>query len=92
MGRRVCPSEKMAPAQAPPVQGAERLPEGALQVLRVQGPTWITAVCAVGLGGVFIFATYKWWWAVLASGIVFFAAWFAILSRNPSLNASSRAW
>jgi cytochrome c oxidase subunit I len=45
-----------------------------LQVLRVQGPTWITAIAAFGLGGVFIFATYKWWWLTLASGVVFFAA------------------
>jgi cytochrome c oxidase subunit I len=45
-----------------------------LQVLRVQGPTWITAIAAAGLGGVFIFATYKWWWLTLGAGLVFFAA------------------
>ena len=45
-----------------------------LQVLRVQGPTWVTMVAAGGLGGVFIFATYKWWWLTLAAGIVFFVA------------------
>ena len=45
-----------------------------LQVLRVQGPTWIAAIAAVGLGGVFILATYKWWWLAVASGILFLAA------------------
>jgi cytochrome c oxidase subunit I+III len=45
-----------------------------LQVLRVQGPTWITAVAAAGLGGVFVLSVWKLWWLTLASGIVFFVA------------------
>ena len=45
-----------------------------LQVLRVGGPTWVPAIAAAGLGGAFIFATYKWWWLAGASGAVFFVA------------------
>ncbi|MHA6732292.1 cbb3-type cytochrome c oxidase subunit I [Devosia sp. A369] len=47
-----------------------------LQVLRVGGPTWVPAIAALGLGGVFIFATYKWWWLTLIGGIIFLAAVF----------------
>jgi len=45
-----------------------------IQVLRVQGPSWVPAIAAAGLGAVFIFATYKWWLPTLAGGIVFFGA------------------
>ncbi len=44
-----------------------------LQVLHVRGPSWLPAICAFGLGGVFIFATFKMWLPVAASGVVFFA-------------------
>jgi len=42
-----------------------------LQVLRVGGPTWMPALAAAGLGGVFIFATWKLWLLVLVSGAFF---------------------
>ena len=45
-----------------------------VQVLRVGGPTWVPAIAAAGLGAVFIFATYKWWWLTLIGGVVFLAA------------------
>ncbi|MDB5473415.1 MAG: ctaD [Devosia sp.] len=43
------------------------------QVLRVGTPSWLPAMAAFGLGGVFIFATWKLWWLTLASGIFFLA-------------------
>ncbi len=43
------------------------------QVLRVSGPTFVTLVAAVFTGGVFIFATFHWWWATAASGALGFA-------------------
>jgi cytochrome c oxidase subunit I len=49
------------------------------QVLRVQGPSWLPATAAVGLGGLFIFATFKWWLAVAASAFVFLPALFVWL-------------
>jgi cytochrome c oxidase subunit I len=45
-----------------------------VQVLRVPGPSWVPAVAAAGRGAVFIVATYKWWWPMLAGGVVFFCA------------------
>jgi cytochrome c oxidase subunit I+III len=42
-----------------------------LQVLRVQGPSWLPAITAAGLGGVFIFATFKMWLVVAGSSAVF---------------------
>ena len=50
-----------------------------LQVLRVQGPSWLPAVTAVGLGGVFIFATFKMWLVVAGFAVVFFAGLFTWL-------------
>ncbi len=45
-----------------------------LYVLRVKGPSWIPAITAIGLGGVFIFVTFEWYWLTFASGLFFFAA------------------
>lgn len=45
-----------------------------VQVLRVGGPTWLPMIAAIGLGGVFIFATWHLWWLTLAGGVVFLAA------------------
>jgi cytochrome c oxidase subunit I+III len=45
-----------------------------VQVLRVQGPTWVPMITACGLGGVFIFSTFAMWLSVLASAILFMAA------------------
>jgi cytochrome c oxidase subunit I+III len=42
-----------------------------VQVLRVQGPSWLPAITAVGLGGVFIFATFKMWLVVAVSAVIF---------------------
>jgi cytochrome c oxidase subunit I+III len=42
-----------------------------LQVLRVGGPTWMPMLAAAGLGGVFIFATWKLWLPALVSGLFF---------------------
>jgi len=41
-----------------------------VQVLRVPGPTWVTIWAALFTGGVFIFATYHWWWATLVAGVL----------------------
>ncbi|SFB11126.1 cytochrome c oxidase subunit I+III [Poseidonocella pacifica] len=43
-------------------------------VQRVPGPTYKTLLCALLLGGVFIFATYHWWVPTALSGIGFVAA------------------
>lgn len=50
-----------------------------LQVLRVGTPTWLPMLAAFGLGGVFIFATWKLWWLVLMSGLFFLAVLFTWL-------------
>ncbi|WP_108396354.1 cytochrome c oxidase subunit I [Devosia submarina] len=42
-----------------------------VQVLRVGTPTWLPMMAAIGLGGVFILATWKLWWLTLASAIFF---------------------
>ena len=47
-----------------------------LQVLRIQGPTWVPMITACGLGGVFIFSTFALWLPVLASAVLFMAALF----------------
>lgn len=44
-----------------------------VQVLRVGTPTWLPALAAARLGGVFVLSTWKLWWLVLASGIFFLA-------------------
>jgi cytochrome c oxidase subunit I+III len=45
-----------------------------LQVLRVLGPSWLPAIAAIGLGGVFIFSTFELWLPVLASSFIFLTA------------------
>ncbi len=45
-----------------------------VQILRVGTPSWVPAIAAGGLGAVFIFSTYKWWWLVAAGGAVFLGA------------------
>ena len=45
-----------------------------VQVLRVGTPTWLPMLTAIGLGGVFISATWKLWPVTLAFGIFFLAA------------------
>lgn len=44
-----------------------------VQVLRVGTPSWLPMLAAIGLGGVFIFATWKLWWLTLGSGVLFLA-------------------
>lgn len=39
------------------------------QCLRVAGPTFKTHLAALGVGGVFIFTTFHWYWAALVSGL-----------------------
>ena len=65
-----------------------------LQVLRVQGSTWVPAITACGLAGVFIFTTFEWWLVVFASAILFLAAllyWLwtgtAIIPEKPAKDA-----
>jgi cytochrome c oxidase subunit I+III len=41
-----------------------------VQCLRVPGPTFITHFAALFSGGFFIFATYKWWWPAIISGVL----------------------
>jgi cytochrome c oxidase subunit I+III len=41
-----------------------------LQCLRVAGPTFITLFAALFTGGLFIFPTYKLWWAMAVSGVL----------------------
>jgi cytochrome c oxidase subunit I+III len=50
-----------------------------IQVLRVQGPSWLPAITAAGLGGVFIFATFKMWLVVAGSAVVFLGGLFTWL-------------
>ena len=45
-----------------------------VQVLRVGGPTWLPMIAAIGLGGVFIFATWHLWWLSFLGGVVFLGA------------------
>ncbi|MAQ16380.1 MAG: cytochrome c oxidase subunit I [Sandaracinus sp.] len=40
-----------------------------VQCLRVAGPTFKTHLAALGVGGVFIFTTFHWYWPALASGV-----------------------
>ena len=44
------------------------------QVLRVPGPSWVPAITAVCLAGVFIFPVFKFWIPTLVSGVLFLAA------------------
>jgi len=41
-----------------------------LQCLRVPGPTYLALLAAVFTGGVFIFATFHWWWPAAVSGVL----------------------
>jgi cytochrome c oxidase subunit I+III len=41
-----------------------------LQCLRLSGPTFLTFFAALFTGGIFIFATFHWWWLALASGVL----------------------
>jgi cytochrome c oxidase subunit I+III len=50
-----------------------------IQVLRVQGPSWLPAITAAGLGGVFIFATFKMWLVVALSAVIFLGGLFTWL-------------
>jgi cytochrome c oxidase subunit I+III len=50
-----------------------------VQALRVGGPSWLPLAAAVGLGSVFIFATFKMWLPVLAGAALFLVALFAWL-------------
>ncbi len=61
-----------------------------VQCLRVPGPTWLSFWAAMGLGGVFIFSTFHWWWAAAVSGAVGFCvivAWLwtgtAVIPEKP---------
>ncbi|MFG0336023.1 MAG: cbb3-type cytochrome c oxidase subunit I, partial [Maioricimonas sp. JB049] len=40
-----------------------------MQCLRVPGPTFLTFWAAALTGGLFIFATYHWWWPAILSGL-----------------------
>ncbi|MEW4528330.1 cytochrome c oxidase subunit I [Maioricimonas sp. JC845] len=40
-----------------------------MQCLRVPGPTFLTFWSAAFTGGMFIFATYHWWWPAILSGL-----------------------
>lgn len=49
-----------------------------IQCLRVPGPTFLTHLSALFSAGFFIFATFKWWWPSIISGIlalVFILVW-----------------
>jgi cytochrome c oxidase subunit I+III len=50
-----------------------------IQCLRVPGPTFITFFAAMFTGGVFIFATFHWWWPTAISGVLALATIFAWL-------------
>jgi cytochrome c oxidase subunit I+III len=41
-----------------------------IQCLRLPGASFITVYAALATGGMFIFATYHWWWLAAASGVV----------------------
>jgi cytochrome c oxidase subunit I+III len=41
-----------------------------VQVQRVTGPTFLTAIAAAFTGASFIFATFHWWWLAVVSGIL----------------------
>jgi cytochrome c oxidase subunit I+III len=41
-----------------------------IQCLRLPGPTFVTFFAAIFTGGVFIFATFHWWWLAAASGVL----------------------
>ncbi|HEX2256152.1 MAG TPA: cytochrome c oxidase subunit I [Afifellaceae bacterium] len=41
-----------------------------VQVQRVSGPSFTALIAALFTGGVFIFATYHWWWLTLSSGLL----------------------
>ncbi|HEX5733575.1 MAG TPA: cytochrome c oxidase subunit I [Blastocatellia bacterium] len=41
-----------------------------IQCLRLAGPTFVTFFAAIFTGGVFIFATFHWWWPAAVSGVL----------------------
>lgn len=45
-----------------------------IQCLRVPGPTFITFFAALFTGGLFIFATFHWWWPAAVSGVLAFGS------------------
>jgi cytochrome c oxidase subunit I+III len=45
-----------------------------IQCLRLPGPTFATFFAAIFTGGVFIVATFHWWWLAAASGVLALAA------------------
>jgi cytochrome c oxidase subunit I+III len=50
------------------------------QCLRLPGPTFITLLAALALGGFFIFGTFHWWWPallslVVATGVIVYWLW-----------------
>jgi len=45
-----------------------------IQVLRVGTPSWLPMIAAAGLGGVFIFMTFKWWLLMGLGAVVFLGA------------------
>ncbi len=52
------------------------------QCLRVSGPSFVTLLAALTLGGFFIFGTFHWWWpalvsAVAATGVIVYWLWTA---------------
>jgi cytochrome c oxidase subunit I+III len=50
-----------------------------VQCLRVPGPSFLPLLAAIFTAGVFIFATFYWWWPALASGVLALAAILAWL-------------
>jgi cytochrome c oxidase subunit I+III len=45
-----------------------------IQCLRLPGPTFITLFAALFTGGIFIFATFQWWWLTAISTVLALAA------------------
>ena len=50
-----------------------------IQCMRIPGPTYLTLVAAIFVGGVFIFPTYKMYWMMAVSGVFALAAIIAWL-------------
>jgi cytochrome c oxidase subunit I+III len=45
-----------------------------VQCMRIPGPTYITLIAAIFVGGIFIFPTYKMYWMMAVSAVLAFAA------------------